>query len=223
MLNETLVIIPTLNEAKSIGDTIDSVKKNVPNSVVVVVDSYSEDDTAEIALEHEAALISVPKGGKGIAMQHALKQLTAWDIPYWAMIDGDNTYDASVIPEMIEYLNVADVVMGTRVYSNGSMTRTNKIGNWGLSLLATFLYGGMVHDICTGLWAFRKEVITQFNITSPRFTLEADFYTQAKSNKCLILEVPVRYSPRKTGDTSKLKVSDGIDIGLFLIKERFSK
>ncbi len=53
------VIIPTLNEAKYIGGTIDSIKNRTSNGVyeIIVVDSGSVDATVEIAEEKGAMII----------------------------------------------------------------------------------------------------------------------------------------------------------------------
>ena len=111
--------------------------------------------------------------------------------------------------------------MGYRsIKEEGSMTTINGVGNLGLSLLASFLYGKWVRDICTGMWGFRKSALKKFTLTSPRFTLEADFFVNAVKTHCNIVQIPIEYRARPDGSLPKLKVKDGLEIGWFLVKKR---
>jgi dolichol-phosphate mannosyltransferase len=220
-----LVIIPTLNEAIAIGDTIESIKEHVLRCAIAVVDSYSSDETADIAVKCGADVLDAPRGGKGVALRAVIKELDTWypQARYWVMIDGDFTYPANRIPDLVQQMrDGADVVMGYRICTEDkAMSRINHIWNWGLSLLASTLYTKRVRDVCTGMWGFKRDVIARFNITSPRFTLEADLFTNTMRGRWKLAQIPVEYRARKSGDRSKLKVSDGFDIGWFLVTHRF--
>jgi len=63
-------IIPAYNEEKTIGQIIDTLKKvDIINEIIVVSDG-SEDNTAQIAGEHQATVIELPKNmGKGAAIK----------------------------------------------------------------------------------------------------------------------------------------------------------
>jgi len=71
------------------------------------------------------------------------------------------------------------------------------------------------------MWGFRRDALKKFKLTSPKFTLEADFFVNAVKTKCNITQIPISYRARVDGSLPKLKVSDGFDIGWFLIKKRF--
>lgn len=217
-----IVMIPALNEELAIGLTVKEVKLFIPDSKMVVVDSDSTDATAAIAKKEGAVVINTPRGGKGIAVRYALAQLLGEDIAYLIMMDGDYTYPAHHIDTMLRALmGGADVVIGYRhKKALGSMPRVNAIGNKALSLLASLLYGYWVKDVCSGMWGFRTKALKDFRITSKRFTLEADLFVNARRTHCKIAQVPISYRARLSGSVAKLRVSDGIKIGWFLIKER---
>lgn len=223
MPNVEIVMIPALNEELAIGQTVREIKQLIPDSTVVVVDSDSTDRTATIAKAEGAVVINAPRGGKGVAVRFALSQLLRSDIPYLVMMDGDYTYPAHHLDAILRALmDGADVVIGYRhKKALGSMTRVNTIGNKALSLLASLLYGYWVKDVCSGMWGFRIQALRGFTLTSNRFTLEADLFVNARRTHCRIAQVPINYRARLSGSVAKLRVSDGIKIGWFIIKSRF--
>jgi len=141
------------------------------------------------------------------------------------MMDGDFTYPAKHIPEMIRCLdNGADVVIGYRFKrAKGSMSRMNTIGNCGLSILASALYGVHVKDVCSGMWGFRRNVLSRYNITSDGFTLEADLFANTIRNGCKLAQIPIGYRARLDGSVAKLGIKDGFKIARFLIRKRFCR
>jgi glycosyltransferase involved in cell wall biosynthesis len=135
------VVIPTLNEERSIGKVIDGVPvadllQKGFKTAVYVIDGQSTDNTREIAVEKGAQLILEERQGKGQAIQTAFKCITA---DYSIMIDGDDTYPIEMATEMTRLLQTHDVVIGSRLKGTiepGAMTRLNVVGNTLLSLLA---------------------------------------------------------------------------------------
>ncbi len=222
--SDTVVLIPTLNEAAVIGQTVEDILKWVPGCQPLIIDSYSTDGTAGIARKAGATVVYAPIGGKGVAVRTVLPEIMAeYPCKQLVMLDGDATYPAKHIPEvLLELGNGADVVLGYRaVRERDSMTQANIIGNYGLSLLASVLYGQRVRDVCTGLWGFRREALESFTLTSNRFTLEADLFVNAMRNRCRIKQIPIEYKARPEGSTSKLSIKDGLEIGWFLVRSRF--
>lgn len=221
---DIVVLIPTLNESKAIGQTIDDVFKYVPRCRIAVLDSYSFNDTVGIAKSKGAVVIKAPKGGKGIAVRSVLPQIiTSCRGDYYVMVDGDFTYPAKHLPEIIKNLdNGVDVVIGYRhKRAKGSMSRINTIGNCGLSILASILYGVHVKDVCSGMWGFRRNVLSRYNITSDGFTLEADLFVNTIRNRCKLTQIPIEYRARLDGSVAKLGIKDGFKIAWFLIRGRF--
>ena len=220
-----VVLIPTLNEAKAIGQTIDDVLEYLPKCRVLVLDSYSLNGTADKARDKGAVVINAVKGGKGIALRSVLPQIIASSrVDYYVMIDGDFTYPAKHFPELIKSLdNGADVVIGYRdERAKGSMSRMNRIGNWGLSMLASILYGTYVRDVCSGMWGFSKRALSGYKLSSKGFTLEADLFANTIKGKYKLAQIPIEYRARLDGSVAKLGVRDGFKIAWFLIRRRFA-
>jgi glycosyltransferase involved in cell wall biosynthesis len=218
------VIIPTLNEERSIGTVIDAVPvsdllKNGCKTAVYVTDGRSVDHTRDIAVQKGAQVITEQRPGKGAAIQTAFR---AVDADYVIVVDGDNTYPISVIPEMVRLLQTNDVVIGSRLkgfIESGAMTKLNFLGNTLLTLLARALFSINVTDVCTGLWGYRGDAIRRLELAAQGFEIEADMYSECARKGLRIAEIPIHYHPR--ADRAKLSaLRDGLRIGAFLCRKR---
>lgn len=221
------VVIPTLNEERSIGAVIDEVPvsdllQNGCKTAVYVIDGRSVDHTRDIAVHKGAQVIIEQRPGKGAAIQTAFR---AVDADYLVVVDGDNTYPISVAPEMVRRLQTHDVVVGSRLKGRiepGAMTRVNIVGNTLLTLLGQVFFHADVSDLCTGLWGFRRDAIRRLELTAEGFDLEADMFTECALKRFSIAEIPITYRARQ--DRPKLaSLRDGLKVGLFLCKRRLQQ
>jgi len=220
------IIIPTLNEAGTIGKVLDEIPRQAIEEAgyeleVMVIDGNSTDGTRQIAEEKGARVVIEPRRGKGRAMRTALA-IAEGDFIF--MLDGDYTYPPSYIVKMLELLcETYPVVIGSRLKGQkekGSMSRLNVIGNHLLTLMANILYGTRISDLCTGYWGLRGEVIPNLNLSANRFDFEAELFSQIAKKGYRIGEVPIYYRRRQTpAKLSSLK--DGLRIGWALITRRF--
>ena len=101
------IILPALNEAETIGKVIDEIPQRALEQAgysieVLVVDNGSTDQTAQIAQEKGARVITEPRRGKGRAVRTAFEQVNA---DFVFMINSDYTYPATYIPDMLNLLN----------------------------------------------------------------------------------------------------------------------
>lgn len=219
--SDLTILIPAKDEASTIYRLIVELEEALPDAVKLVVDS-STDDTGKLAEAAGARVIRVPPYGKGYAVREALKRVTT---PYVVMVDADNTYPVQAVVSVAALLRSTGlpIVTGRRRWrAKGSMTPTNQLGNWALSLLASILYNFRIRDVCTGLWGFGREVLHGFDLTSNGFTFEVDLFVNARRSNLQIFELPIYYERRTEESCAKLKVSDGFKIGKFLIKHRRS-
>lgn len=221
-MSDVAVLLPAYNEELTIGLTIDDVKAWVPDAEIIVIDNNCTDKTARIAEEAGVTVIPTPRSmqGKGYAMRWGFG---SFNFDYYIMIDSDYTYPAKHIPDILRLLeHRADVVMGYRQWqAKGAISRANKLGNWGLTKIASIIYRYPVHDLCTGMWGFRREAIDNFILLSAGFTLEAELFLESLRTGCRIEQMPIEYRARFYDSDSKLRVWTGLKIGRFLVKRRF--
>ncbi len=215
-------LLPAYNEEQSIGKLLKKVHK-CRNSRVLVIDNNSNDRTAEIAKKSGANVLKERKQGKGYAVKTGFENIKS---EFAVMLDADNTYEPEDARKLLKPLmeDEADVVLGSRLRGKrevGSISRVNLLGNYILSLFASLLYSN-VSDVCTGYWAFKKDVIQQLlqdGINSDGFDLEAEMFSKVSKNNFRILEVPINYKSRL--DTPKLNsINDGVKIFMRLLSNR---
>lgn len=211
---DVCILIPTLNEAATIGELIRDFKKE-GFSNILVIDGNSKDGTAQIA-EAEGARVVLQTGkGKGQAMIQAFNLIES---PYIIMVDGDGTYLAKEASSLLNLLleGKADHVIGNRLekYSPGAFTRLNLVGNHLINLFFDMAYGVHLQDILSGYRAFTLESIRELELNKMGFEIETEISVECVLKKQIVEEVPITYLPRSEKGVTKLNpVKDGLRIG----------
>lgn len=210
------ILLPCYNEEMTIGKVIDDFKRELPNALIYVYDNNSQDKTSEVARAHGAIVKKEPRQGKGNVVRSMFREI---DADVYIMADGDDTYPAEFVHEMIQPVltGEANLVIGDRL-SNGTYFSENKrqfhgFGNSLVKNLINRLYKSNINDIMTGYRAFDKLFVKSFPVTSPGFEIETEMSIHALDNRFLIKEVAVEYRDRPDGSESKLNtVQDGIKV-----------
>lgn len=222
------ILLPAKNEESGIEATFEALPVARLQELgypveVLVADGRSHDRTREVAERFGARVIHQLGTGKGRAVRGALLAAKG---DYIVMLDADATYPARAIPAFVAMLDEGyDVVMGSRFLGRieeGAMKPLNRVGNRGLSFLASLLYGRRCTDVCTGMWAFRKETMRGLGLTSTHFEVEAEMFARAARMDLRIAELPITYGCRE-GVTKLGSVGDGVKIGAALVRHRFGR
>ena len=202
-----LVITPAHNEEGSIDEVLNEIKKNVPFANVLVVDDASSDRTAEIAMKHNVEVIRLPTNlGIGGAVQIGFKYAVLNEYDIAIQIDADMQHDPSYVPLLIKPLieEKADIVIGSR-YLDGNPIEISWIRNIGIkyfSWLTSKIIGYKITDCSSGFRALNKRAIRFFSENYPRDFPDAEALILAHKAGLKILEVPVKFRKRKTGNSS---------------------
>ena len=223
------VILPALDEEKTIGPVIDSIPVDRLRAAgyavdITVVDGHSKDMTSVIAKQRGARLLVQHGHGKGDAVKSAFEE---FDGDYLFMMDADFTYPCERIPDMLQFLenDVYDVVMGSRLSGSiqpGAMSRLNYLGNLVLTETANVLYPAErpITDVCTGMWGFDRDTIEHLAaLKATNFEIEAEIYAKCVRGGYRVGEIPIQYLRRQS--PAKLNsLKDGTKIFWRLLKER---
>ncbi|HII80792.1 MAG TPA: S-layer glycoprotein N-glycosyltransferase AglJ [Methanosarcina sp.] len=211
---DVCILIPTLNEAATIGELIKDFKKE-GFSNILVIDGNSRDGTAQIAKAEGARVVLQTGKGKGQAMIQAFELIES---PFIIMVDGDGTYLAkeahSLLGPVLE--GKADHVIGNRLekYSPGAFTRLNLVGNRLINMFFDVAYGVDLKDILSGYRAFTLESVRELELNKTGFEIETEISVECILKKQRVEEVPITYLPRSKNGATKLNpVKDGFRIG----------
>jgi Glycosyltransferases involved in cell wall biogenesis len=197
---QVCVLIPTLNEAPTIGAVIREFRE-AGYSHLMVIDGGSTDGTSRIARQEGAEVHLQTSQGKGNAIIEALPLIS---LPYVLMVDGDGTYSARDADRMLAPLFQGfQHVIGERT-GEGSFSRLNRMGNRLINNLFKMAHGRYLSDILSGYRAFTLESLQQMHLREAGFEIETEMAVQAMKNNYRIAVVSVQYGVRK-GTLTKLK------------------
>ncbi len=217
------VVIPTLNEEESIGHVLDRIPRDSKyNWEILIIDGNSKDRTREIAQSKGAKVIIEKRKGYGRAYKTGFAKASGDII---VTLDGDDTYPAEKIPELVDYLleHELDFISCERfsLMSEGAMSLTHKVGNKVLTLATRILFGVHIKDSQSGMWVFRRHILDSLNLTSDGMPFSEELKIEAwRKFKCE--EVSIEYRERK-GEVKLNTWQDGFKNLMFLIKKRFKR
>lgn len=211
------VTIPCYNEAVTIAKVIADFKAALPEAEIYVFDNNSTDNTAQIAREAGATVRSERRQGKGHVVRRIFSDVEA-DI--YLMVDGDDTYDATVAGTLIELLkrNHVDMVVGTRSNVTEDAGREgHAFGNKVFNKVYGRLFGKQFSDIFSGYRVFTRRFAKSFPAVSSGFEIETEISVHCSQLGIPTLERPTKYGVRPDDSHSKLRTfHDGFRIlGMF--------
>ena len=199
------IVIPCLNEARSIQKVIEDFVRVVPEATVYVFDNNSTDRTAEIAREAGATVIQSPNQGKGNVIRHMSRVI---DADIYMLVDGDDTYSADAAPKMLERFQSEnlDMLVGTRLdgFEKGSFRAFHQFGNRLISGLVSLLFRKRLTDVLSGYRVLSRTFVNMVYLRRGGFEVETEMTLQALTKRLAIGEIPIEYGSRPSDSPSKL-------------------
>ena len=200
------VTIPAYNEAKTLGQVIKSIPRQIKGFdmvKVLVYDDGSKDQTAAVAKRFGADYVFRHKRNFGLArtFAHAATQAVKLGADVLVNTDADNQYDQQEIIRLVKPIleNRADLVIGDRqVAKLKHMPFAKKYGNLLGSFMIRWLTGIKVEDASSGFRAMTGELVRKVHIFSTH-TYTHEMLIAAHFREFAILEIPVTFSRRVTG------------------------
>ncbi len=199
-----LVIMPAWNESEVIGDTVREVREIIPTVDLLVVDDGSLDNTAQIARDAGALVLSLPYNmGVGGAMRAGFKYAWRYGYDQAIQVDADGQHDPRDIPKVLAGLDAADISIGARFAGEGSYEAKGP-RRWAMNLLATALSAAAhtkLTDVTSGFRAANRRTIRQYTRHYPSEYLgdTVDSLLTAIRMGHTVVQVPVAMRPRQGG------------------------
>jgi glycosyltransferase involved in cell wall biosynthesis len=206
--HEALVIVPALNEERSVGTVVAATR--ALGYDVCVVDDGSTDGTAARASAVGATVLRLPLNlGVGGALRCGFRWALAHDYETVVQVDADGQHDPSEIDALLETLQSsgADMAIGSRFVAGAGEYDVRRPRRLAMSILArraAKITGTSIVDSTSGFRAIRRPLLDQFAASYPveylGDTVEA--LIEAGRAGAKIVEHPIRAVPRAHGQGS---------------------
>ncbi len=197
-----LACIPAYNEEKYIQDVI---KKSLPHvDSVIVCDDGSTDNTAKIAKDAGAIVISQKNQGYGAAISTLFEYARNQNAQIMITLDGDGQHNPDQIPLLVNAItdHNVDVAIGSRFLDDS--TKTSGYRKTGIKIITSASNYGTnfkVSDSQSGLRAYSKDAIDAIHPTEQGMSVSTEILLKISNKGLSIAEVPITIS--YGGDTSE--------------------
>ena len=208
---EVSVVIPCLDEAKSIGICVEKAQKACKEAglrgEVVVADNGSTDGSIAIAEKLGARVIPVAQRGYGSALKAGIRAARG---AFIIMGDADDSYDFGEVPRFVEeWRKGNEVVMGNRFAGEikpGAMPWHHKyIGNPGLTALLNLFFHSGIGDSHCGMRGFTREIFDRMDLRSSGMEFASEFVIKAAQLGAKTSEIPITLWKDKRGRPPHLR------------------
>jgi glycosyltransferase involved in cell wall biosynthesis len=171
-------IIIAYNAERTLADVVNLVPRDIVD-YLIICDDGSTDRTREIGEFLGVATFSHDQNlGAGANTRRGFDiMLKKGDFDIVLLLHGDNQYDPSKIPEVIDPIATGqcDIVLGRRVnWREGKMPLYKRIGNSTLTAFQNFVFKKKLSDYATGYKAFTIDVLKTINYRENKSSFEFD-------------------------------------------------
>ncbi|MEK7570827.1 MAG: glycosyltransferase [Patescibacteria group bacterium] len=227
--NKISVVVPTYNEEENIEQLIARIDaaltaKNITYEVIVV-DDNSTDKTQQVIKslqKNYPVKLFIKKSEKGKATS-LLEGFSYASFELICMIDADLQYPPESIPEMVQRMHKADIVVGKRIYSHSSPLRS--FFSRGFSFFFVRLLNGIQVDSQSGLKVFKKHIIERISpyLAPTSWTFDLDFLKKSLDAGYVIDSIDMPFEKRHAGKSKLNVVKASFEIGSHAVALRFAE
>jgi glycosyltransferase involved in cell wall biosynthesis len=206
------IIIPTLNEAESIGHVVSEMPWNLI-AECIVVDNGSTDSTAAIAQASGARVITSPRGYGAACLAGSNAALATSEVLVY--MDGDGSDIVADLPRLLAPIqdNQADFVIGSRLRGTrepGSMLPSQVFAGRLVGLLLRLFLGVRYTDMGP-FRAIRRSSLEALHMSEQTYGWNLEMQIKAAKHNLRIVEIPVDYRKRIGGES---KVSGNLSASM---------
>jgi len=216
----TIAVIPCYNEEATIGSVVLKAKHHVDE--VLVVDDGSTDDTAKIAKEAGATVISHKRNrGKSPAIKTGFRYVLDKGFDYVVTIDGDWQHNPAEIPTVLENItnNGYDISIGFRSGTSTEMPIWRRVGKRILDYSTGVGNGGFVTDSQCGFRAFNKKAVKGLTsrLNGEAFSVESEQLIKAHELGLNVVNTHVSCKYKNLNTSTKNPASHAFSVLRYVI------
>ena len=203
-MRTALVVIPTYNEAQSIGELLTSLK--TLDCDVLVIDDGSPDGTASIIRTHGVEVIEREgKQGLGSAYRTGFSIALERGYTYVIQMDADGSHQVSDLQKMMEWIGSADVLIGSRYVKDGGVANWSKFRenlSKSANRYANVLLSLGIKDTTSGFRIYTSELLRKMEISTIRsegYCFQIEMTRRAITRGGSVAEIPITFIERAHG------------------------
>ncbi len=170
----TVAVVPCLNEARTIADVVRGVRRQ--GAQVVVVDDGSTDDSGALAAAAGARVLrQAEPRGKGAALAAGWRQAALAGAEWVLLLDGDGQHEPTDIPSLLQAATAeVRLVVGNRMLQPELMPWLRRATNHWLSGRLSKLVGVPLPDSQCGFRLAHLPTLLALELRSERFEIESE-------------------------------------------------
>jgi len=173
-------IIPAYDAEATLESVVRGLRASLPDALLIAVDDGSADATHDVAASCcDRAVRFRANRGKGAALRAGFDVAHAECARAVITIDADGQHDPSRAPALLAALSEADIVIGTRARTPGTMPLGRRVTNALASAAVGAIVGVNVPDAQSGYRAIRREVLADVRASGDRYEYETEFLIAA--------------------------------------------
>ncbi len=214
--NTLSIVLPAKNESSSLKILLPQLKLIATDAEILVINDGSTDDTAKVANEAGAKVITHPYSqGNGAAIKTGARNANGYIIIF---MDADGQHDPDDIPALLAKLDEGyDMVVGARSASTQA-SQFRRFANSFYNRLATFMTGHQIEDLTCGFRAVRAVKFRKFIYLLPN----GFSYPTTSTMAFFRSGFPVAYIPihagKREGKSHINLMKDGIRFFIIILK-----
>lgn len=224
MFDQTLVIIPTYNEALNVHSMIERLFHLYPEISLLIIDDNSPDHTARVVedlIPQYPRLFILKRSGKlglGTAYLEGFKWALKRDYEFIVQMDCDFSHDPHNVADLVRAVALEghDLAIGSRYSEKEIRTKDWSKRRLALSFSASYLLqrmtGMRVKDMQGGFKAFKKSTLEKINLNnviSRGYVFQFEINYKVHALNLSIVEIPIIFYQRMLGVS---KMNSGIII-----------
>ena len=214
-MRSSLVVIPTYNEAESIGEILAALKPL--DCDVLVIDDGSPDGTAQIV--RNLGIEVIERGGKqglGSAYRTGFSIGLDRGYSYIIQMDADGSHQIADLEKMMDWIGSADLLIGSRWIKDGGIANWSKLRQYlskSANTYANLLLSLGVKDTTSGFRIYTSALLKKMEISTIRsegYCFQIEMTRRAIARGGSVAEVPITFIERAHG-VSKMSFSIALE------------
>src|SRR5438552_7180184 len=209
---QACVVLPTFNEAPNLPPLVAAIRGAVPGLRILVVDDGSPDGTGAIAdglAARDGGLTVLHREGRrgfGGALTEGFRRALADGVEAIVTMDCDFSHDPAEIPRLLDALEDADLVIGSRYTAGGTIQAWSlyrRLLSAAANSFVRVLYRLPARDCTSGFRAYRRQALEGVpwgRLHSPGYSFLVEvLYWASRSSHPRVREVPICFRERRAG------------------------